>query len=36
VRGRYLAPTAPGASTEMLRASVDAYTWHGAHAVAPA
>jgi L-fuconate dehydratase len=36
VRGRYLAPTAPGASTEMLQASVDAYTWHGAHAVAPA
>ena len=31
-RGRYLAPTAPGASTEMLQESVDAYTWRGAHA----
>lgn len=36
VRGRYLAPTAPGASTEMLQGSIDAYTWDGAHAVAPA
>ena len=29
-RGRYLAPTAPGAGTEMLRASIDEYTWRGA------
>ena len=29
-RGRYLAPTAPGAGTEMLADSVDAYTWRGA------
>lgn len=25
--GRYRAPLAPGAGTEMLRASIDAYTW---------
>lgn len=31
-RGRYVAPTAPGAGTEMLAASVDAFTWQGAHA----
>ena len=30
-RGRYLAPTAPGAGTEMHAASVDRYTWRGAH-----
>ena len=35
-RGRYLVPTAPGAGTEMLADSVDAYTWHGAHAGATA
>jgi len=29
-RGRYLAPTAPGAGTEMLEASIDEYTWRGA------
>ena len=28
-RGRYLAPTAPGAGTEMLQASIDEYTWRG-------
>lgn len=32
-RGRYLTPTAPGAGTEMIAASVDEYTWRGAHAV---
>ena len=32
VRGRYLAPTAPGAGTEMLQDSIDANTWHGSHA----
>ena len=31
-RGRYLVPTAPGAGTEMLADSVDAYTWRGANA----
>ena len=31
-RGRYVTPTAPGAGTEMLAASVDDYTWRGAHA----
>jgi len=36
VRGRYLVPTAPGAGTEMLADSVDAYTWRGAHAGATA
>ncbi len=35
-RGRYVAPTAPGAGTEMLADSVDAYTWRGAHAGATA
>ncbi|GAA1802273.1 L-fuconate dehydratase [Agromyces neolithicus] len=30
-RGRYVIPTAPGAGTEMLAASVDAFTWRGAH-----
>ncbi len=30
-RGRYLAPTAPGAGTEMHATSVDRYTWRGAH-----
>jgi L-fuconate dehydratase len=28
-RGRYVAPTAPGAGTEMLPGSIDAFTWHG-------
>ncbi|MGH3703589.1 MAG: enolase C-terminal domain-like protein, partial [Agromyces sp.] len=32
-RGRYLTPTAPGAGTEMFAASVDEYTWRGAHAI---
>jgi L-fuconate dehydratase len=31
-RGRYVTPTAPGAGTEMLAASVDDYTWRGMHA----
>ena len=31
-RGRYVTPTAPGAGTEMLAASVEQYTWQGAHA----
>jgi L-fuconate dehydratase len=31
-RGRYVTPTAPGAGTEMLAASVDDYTWRGLHA----
>jgi L-fuconate dehydratase len=31
-RGRYVTPTAPGAGTEMLAASVDDYTWGGMHA----
>ena len=26
-RGHYLAPTAPGAGTEMLRSSIEQYTW---------
>ena len=30
-RGRYVTPTAPGAGTEMLAASVDDYTWRGMH-----
>jgi L-fuconate dehydratase len=30
-RGRYVAPTAPGAGTEMLAASVDQYTWQSAN-----
>ncbi|MFF2390607.1 L-fuconate dehydratase [Agromyces sp. NPDC058104] len=30
-RGRYLTPTAPGAGTEMHEASIDRYTWRGAH-----
>jgi len=30
-RGRYVTPTAPGAGTEMLAASVEEYTWQGAH-----
>ncbi|MDQ0574912.1 L-fuconate dehydratase [Agromyces albus] len=34
-RGRYLAPTAPGAGTEMLAASVDDYTWRGRHRAVP-
>ncbi|WP_395243532.1 L-fuconate dehydratase [Agromyces sp. MMS24-K17] len=33
-QGRYLAPTAPGAGTEMLAASIDANEWHGRAAVA--
>jgi L-fuconate dehydratase len=42
VGGRYLAPTAPGAGTEMLQDSIDANTWQGSragtvsHAAAPA
>jgi L-fuconate dehydratase len=35
-RGRYVTPTAPGAGTEMLPASIDAYTWRGQHAEQPA
>ncbi|WP_350347060.1 enolase C-terminal domain-like protein [Agromyces sp. G08B096] len=35
-RGRYLAPAAPGAGTEMLPDSIEAYTWTGAHAGASA
>ncbi|MFD4421601.1 L-fuconate dehydratase [Agromyces sp. NPDC058484] len=31
-RGRYVAPTAPGAGTEMLPASIEQYTWRGHHA----
>ena len=31
-RGRYVTPTAPGAGTEMLEASVEEYAWQGAHA----
>jgi L-fuconate dehydratase len=31
-RGRYLAPTTPGAGTEMLVSSVEEYTWRGSHA----
>ncbi|KQX08161.1 MULTISPECIES: L-fuconate dehydratase [unclassified Leifsonia] len=34
-RGRYLVPSAPGAGTEMLPASIDEYTWHGTSAAAP-
>lgn len=30
--GRYVTPTAPGAGTEMVAASVDQYAWQGAHA----
>jgi L-fuconate dehydratase len=30
-RGRYVAPTAPGAGTEMLAESIEQYTWRGAH-----
>lgn len=30
-RGRYVTPTAPGAGTEMYAASIDEYTWRGAH-----
>ena len=30
-RGRYVTPTAPGAGTEMLAASVEEYAWQGAH-----
>jgi L-fuconate dehydratase len=30
-RGRYVAPTTPGAGTEMLAESVEQYTWRGAH-----
>jgi len=33
VGGVYRAPIAPGAGTEMLAASRDAYTWRGAHAL---
>lgn len=29
-RGRYVAPTSPGAGTEMLAASIEAYSWSGA------
>lgn len=36
VRGRYLPPTAPGAGTEMLAESVEAYTWRDVRAEAPA
>ncbi|WP_394551567.1 enolase C-terminal domain-like protein [Agromyces sp. MMS24-JH15] len=32
--GRYLAPTAPGAGTEMLAASIDEYAWRGARVAA--
>ncbi|GGR22966.1 enolase C-terminal domain-like protein [Agromyces mediolanus] len=35
-RGRYLAPTAAGAGTEMLAASIETHTWRGAHAEATA
>ncbi|GAA2462385.1 enolase C-terminal domain-like protein [Agromyces soli] len=35
-RGRYLAPTAAGAGTEMLAASIETHTWRGAHAEASA
>ncbi|WP_341994536.1 fuconate dehydratase [Microbacterium sp. LWH7-1.2] len=31
VGGRYQAPVAPGAGTEMWPASLDVYTWRGAH-----
>ncbi|MDQ0895634.1 L-fuconate dehydratase [Agromyces ramosus] len=31
-RGRYVTPTAPGAGTEMLAASVEEYAWQGVHA----
>jgi L-fuconate dehydratase len=34
--GRYLAPTAPGAGTEMHAASIDEYSWPGAAAAAEA
>jgi L-fuconate dehydratase len=30
-RGRYLAPTAPGAGTEMKAASIAEFTWQGSH-----
>ncbi|SFR87971.1 L-fuconate dehydratase [Agromyces sp. CF514] len=30
-RGRYLAPVAPGAGTEMRAASIEEYSWRGAH-----
>ncbi|MDF0514876.1 L-fuconate dehydratase [Agromyces sp. H3Y2-19a] len=32
-RGRYLTPTAPGAGTEMLAASIERYTWRGSHVI---
>ncbi|QAY74386.1 L-fuconate dehydratase [Agromyces protaetiae] len=35
-RGRYVTPTTPGAGTEMVPASIEQYTWHGAHAGATA
>lgn len=35
-RGRYRAPTAAGAGTEMLAASIETHTWRGAHAEATA
>ena len=35
-RGRYLVPSAPGAGTEMLPASIDEYTWQGTSAAAAA
>ncbi|MFF2370276.1 enolase C-terminal domain-like protein [Agromyces sp. NPDC058110] len=31
-RGRYLAPVAPGAGTEMHASSIEEYAWRGAHA----
>ncbi|MEU1971565.1 enolase C-terminal domain-like protein [Microbacterium sp. NPDC019599] len=34
--GRYVAPTAPGAGTEMHRESIAAYRWRGAHAAVDA
>ncbi|MGN6126029.1 MAG: L-fuconate dehydratase [Humibacter sp.] len=34
--GRYLAPSAPGAGTEMFPASLDEYEWHGGPAGGPA
>ncbi|MEL4320338.1 L-fuconate dehydratase [Leifsonia sp. YIM 134122] len=35
-RGRYLVPSAPGAGTEMLPASIDEYTWQGTSAAVAA
>ncbi|QEO13363.1 fuconate dehydratase [Agromyces intestinalis] len=35
-RGRYLAPTAPGAGTEMHASSIEEFAWRGVHAGAGA